>query len=315
MTRFLFVAAASGASFLLGLQWSEMRREAPSVLVRDARAATALVAPPPSPPAAFEDVRTAKPSPFAEQRPSRASEIMKFGYPGFDNLRVFSDFVVSYDRRTRTAHWVLEHLTPECLAYDENIERSKSVFKADESIHPYFRSLNEDYRGSGFDRGHLAPAGNHRRSQLAMDQTFYLTNMSPQVGKGFNRDKWNDVERYVRKMARSSKNTYVATGPLYLPRAEPDGKSYVRYQVIGKNNVAVPTHFFKVALVETAAGFELHSWILPNAVIPDATPIEQFYVPLDAVERSAGLLLFEKFPKERLARINGKKAGGGGFFS
>ncbi|KAI6198221.1 Endonuclease [Aphelenchoides fujianensis] len=296
MTRFLLVAAASGASFLLGLQWSEMRRPEPCVLVRDARAATALVAPPPGPPVARgrSDGQTVAFRGATAVEGERDHEVSS-AIRAFDNLRVFSDFVVSYDRRTRTAHWVLEHLTPECLAYDENIERSKSVFKPDESIHPYFRSLNEDYRGSGFDRGHLAPAGNHRRSQLAMDQTFYLTNMSPQVGKGFNRDKWNDLERYVRKMARSSKNTYVATGPLYLPRVEPDGKSYVRYQV---------------ALVETAAGFELHSWILPNAVGDRFSTCRW-----TRLSDPAGLLLFEKFPKEQLARINGKKAGGGGFFS
>ncbi|KAI6206242.1 Endonuclease [Aphelenchoides besseyi] len=310
MSRYLFVAAASSASFLLGWQWSERRHEWSYGLVREGCAATALVAQPPNPSDLFHDVRSA--ATFVE-KPSRASEIMKFGYPGFDNLRTFTDFVVSYDRRTRTAHWVLEHLTPECLVYDANIERSKSVFKPDESIHPFFRSLNEDYRGSGFDRGHLAAAGNHRRSQLAMDQTFYLTNMSPQVGKGFNRDKWNDLERYVRKMAKTSKNVYIVTGPLYLPRVEADGKSYVKYQVIGKNNVAVPTHFFKAALVESAGGFELFSWILPNAMIPDEKPLDDFLVPLDAIERAAGLLIFEKFPRQSLIKINGKKLGG--FFS
>lgn len=54
------------------------------------------------------------------------------------------------------------------------------------------------FQCSGFDRGHLAAAGNHRKSQLAVDQTFYLSNMSPQVGRGFNRDKWNDLEMHCR---------------------------------------------------------------------------------------------------------------------
>jgi endonuclease G len=89
----------------------------------------------------------------------------------------------------------------------------------------------------------LAAAGNHRRSQLAMDQTFYLTNMSPQVGKGFNRDKWNDLEKHVRKTARHALNTYVITGPLYLPKLEADGNSYIKYKV-GILNINFHSTFF-----------------------------------------------------------------------
>lgn len=80
------------------------------------------------------------------KRPSRAAEIMRFGYPGFDNLRTFEDFIVSYDRRNRTPHWVMEHLTPERIAYNPEVDRSKCIFQPDNSIHPYFQSQNEDYR-------------------------------------------------------------------------------------------------------------------------------------------------------------------------
>ena len=80
------------------------------------------------------------------------------------------------------------------------------------------RSTNQDYKGSGFDRGHLAAAGNHRISQKHIDETFFLTNIAPQVGAGFNRDIWNDLEKYVRKLARIHRNVYICTGPLYLPR-------------------------------------------------------------------------------------------------
>uniref|UniRef100_A0A915D1T1 60S ribosomal export protein NMD3 n=1 Tax=Ditylenchus dipsaci TaxID=166011 RepID=A0A915D1T1_9BILA len=63
-------------------------------------------------------------------------------------------------------------------------------------------------------RGHLAAAGNHRKSRNSIDQTFFLTNMSPQVGRGFNRDKWNDVEIHVRRLAKKNRNVYICTGPL-----------------------------------------------------------------------------------------------------
>ncbi|VDO67635.1 unnamed protein product [Onchocerca flexuosa] len=103
-----------------------------------------------------------------KEQPSRASQIMRYGYPGFDNLRTFEDYVLSYDRRNRIAHWVVEHLSSDRLVYNSSVDRSKSA------------------------------AGNHRKSQNAVDQTFLLSNMAPQVGKGFNRDKWNELEKHVR---------------------------------------------------------------------------------------------------------------------
>lgn len=90
---------------------------------------------------------------------------------------------MSYDRRNRVANWVFEHLTYEKMRSNEDTDRGKSEFKEDPFIHPYFRSRNQDYRSSGYDRGHLAAAANHRTNQRMMDQTFFLTNMAPQVGK------------------------------------------------------------------------------------------------------------------------------------
>ncbi len=166
---------------------------------------------------------------------------MRFGFPGLDNVRPLDDYVISYDRRNRTAHWVFEHLTSDGVAYNKNVDRSKcdfgesnftllcnlivQIFRIsilflveDQTIHPFFRSSNSDYKGSGFDRGHLAAAGNHRKDQLHCQQTFLLSNMSPQVGKGFNRDSWNRLERLVRDHTKTHRNVYVCTGPLYLPR-------------------------------------------------------------------------------------------------
>lgn len=241
--------------------------------------------------------------------PNRTSEIMQYGYPGLDNVKSFDNFVVSYDRRNRNPNWVFEHLKPEHVTKNSDTDRKKCDFIEDSTIHKYFRATNKDFKNSGFDRGHLAAAANHRHSQNAMGQTFYLSNISPQVGKGFNRNIWNDLEKYIRAIARKSRNVYVCTGPLYLPRSENDGKTYVKYQVIGLNNVAVPTHFFKVVVIENNDGhFEMLSYLLPNKEIPNDTPLKYFLVPPDTIERAAGFLLFDKLPKNRLKYINQRKA-------
>ena len=104
--------------------------------------------------------------------------------------------------------------------------------------------------------------------------------MSPQVGVGFNRDKWEHLERYVRGTTKIYKNVYVCTGPLYLPYNDvSDGKNYVKYQVIGSNNVAVPTHFFKILVGELPdLTLELEAYVLPNKAIPDDTALASFQV-------------------------------------
>nr|XP_009683356.1 PREDICTED: endonuclease G, mitochondrial [Struthio camelus australis] len=152
--------------------------------------------------------------------------------------------------------------------------------------------------------GHLAAAANHKWSQKAMRDTFYLSNVAPQVPH-LNQNAWNNLEKYCRSLARKNKNVYVCTGPLFLPRMEADGKMYVKYQVIGKNNVAVPTHFFKVLILEKESGeIELRSYVMPNSPVDENIPLERFLVPIESIERASGLL----FVPNILKRTNNLKA-------
>ncbi|XP_013149623.1 PREDICTED: endonuclease G, mitochondrial [Papilio polytes] len=248
-------------------------------------------------------------TPYTESGSTRISQIMKYGFPGMDNIRSYDDFVLSYDRRNRVPHWVFEHLTKQHIEKNDQVDRSKCDFTADESIHPFFRSQNSDYKGSGFDRGHMAAAGNHRLAQKHVEQTFYLTNMAPQVGEGFNRHSWNRLEKHVRKLTKVYDNVYCCTGPLYLPRKETDGKWYIKYQVIGANTVAVPTHFYKVVVGEASNGsLDMEAYVMPNQKIPDETPISAFMVPPETIEKAAGLLFFDKIHRSKLSKINGRKA-------
>jgi endonuclease G len=237
---------------------------------------------------------------------NRTAQIMQHGYPSLDNLRIFDNYVLSYDRRNRVPNWVYEHITFSGLKPAEDVDRGKSEFKEDSVFHPYFRSTNQDYRGSGYDRGHMAAAANHRSSQNFMDQTFVLSNIAPQVGKGFNRDKWSDLEKEVRNLAKANDNVWVCTGPLYLPKRESDNKLYVKYEVIGPSNVAVPTHFFKVIFTEKQGVYSMHSYVLPNQPCDNTTPLTSYLVPIDSIERAAGFLLFDKVPRNKIKYLNGK---------
>ncbi|XP_065325671.1 endonuclease G, mitochondrial isoform X3 [Pelmatolapia mariae] len=228
--------------------------------------------------------------------PGSSGAVMKYGFPSLGNIKTRESYVTSYDPRTRTASWVIERLNPASLSGLS--DRKYCEFKEDDSVHVFHRATNADYKGSGFDRGHLAAAANHKWSQKAMDDTFYLSNVAPQ-NPHLNQNTWNNLEKLCRSLTKRYLNVYVCTGPLYLPRQEADGKLYVRYQVIGGNHVAVPTHFFKVLILEQAdgKGVELRSYVLPNEPISEQVPLERFLVPIETIERTSGLLFVPNIMK------------------
>ncbi|KAI5295286.1 nuclease [Ascosphaera acerosa] len=236
--------------------------------------------------------------------PVDPSGLLQYGFPGpvVDEMKNEVLFG-GYDRRTKNAFWVAEHITPESLK-DNNADRNKSKFYEDESIPAAFRARLQDYFRSGYDRGHQVPAADAKWSQGAMDKTFALSNMCPQVGDGFNRDYWAHFEDFCRRLTQKYPSVRIVTGPLYLPKRDPaDGKWRVSYEMIGNPpNVAVPTHFYKVIFAEdgTDGGkVSLGAFVLPNAKIPNEKPLADFEVPLEAVERASGLEFASKLPANR----------------
>ncbi|KAK0646621.1 hypothetical protein B0T16DRAFT_327655 [Cercophora newfieldiana] len=234
--------------------------------------------------------------------------LFEYGFPGpVSDVANRPALVSSYDRRTRNPQWVVEHITPASLAQRDG-DRKNSAFLEDPAVPEKFRAKLKDYFRSGFDRGHQVPAADCKWSQSAMDDTFYLTNMCPQVGEGFNRDYWAHFEDFCRRLTTSYPSVRIVTGPLYLPKKDPaDNKWYVKYEMIGNPpNVAVPTHFYKVIFAEdgTAGGkVALGAFVLPNAPIPNAKPLGDFEVPIEAVERASGLEFASKLPVQRRKRL------------
>lgn len=210
-------------------------------------------------------------------------------------------------------------------------------------LDPRWRSTNAHYFASGYDRGHCAPAADFKGDPKALEASFVLSNVAPQVGPGMNRDYWARFERFVKTLAatenegESEKEVVVFTGPLYLPQrikqrdrdAPPNAPRYeMRHPMLGDppRLVAVPTHFYKVALVlekkkekkgKGGSGKDggdddgnkdgvgvggdenggkaraIGAWVMPNAAIPPETPLTVFCVPLSALEDAAGGRFFQ----------------------
>lgn len=241
--------------------------------------------PPPPAPIPFDN-----PTPTPQPAPVDPSGLFAYGFPGpVSDLRTAPSLTSSFNRATRNPNWVAEHITPASLLM-QNGDRRHSLFAEDGSIPEKFRAKLKDYFRSGYDRGHQVPAADAKWSQEAMDSTFALSNMCPQQGDGFNRDYWAHFEDFCRRLTSFYPSVRIVTGPLYLPKKDPvDGKWSVSYEVIGSPpNVAVPTHFYKVIFAEdgkTGGNVSLGAFVLPNAVIHNDKPLQDFEVPMDAVER------------------------------
>lgn len=243
---------------------------------------------------------------------------LKHGFPQTNYTAASESFVACYDFRTRNPAWVVERLTNASVRLDEAKREREKFREAPPVIPERLRSKLVDFAGSGYDRGHLAPAANHKQSQRAMHDTFSLVNISPQVGEGFNRDFWARIEKFVRDVATSGMcdEVIVATGPLFLPSSAKTLRA--DHATIGSppSLVHVPTHFYKIILTDTrprtawsGAGYSVGAFVVPNRPIDPETPLTDFIAPLDAVEAAAGVLFFAKLlNQDRRAALNTAEA-------
>ena len=180
-----------------------------------------------------------------------------------------------YSEEHEQAIWIAYELTSE--ETERKFERSDK-FLVDGAIKT--GSANDgDYKGSGYDRGHLAPAADMSWSNQTMLESFYYSNMSPQ-DPSFNRGIWKKLEELVRTWARGNKSLYVVTGPILsgnLPS-------------IGSNKVSIPAYYYKVLLDYSQPDFKAIGFIIPNQ--GSKADLSSFAVSIDKVEALTGLNFF-----------------------
>ena len=189
-------------------------------------------------------------------------------------------YTVSYNSSRKVPNWVAWRLTAAHLKGDT--KRSESKFHEDTEV-PSPRALDSDYMRSGYDRGHMCPAGDNKWSQKAMDESFLFTNICPQAPQ-LNRGDWNEMEQACRKWAKKYGEVYIVCGPIFYKK---------RPKTIGENKVAVPDAFFKVVLKmkgePKAIGF-----IYKNA--DGNRPKGDYANSVDEVERITGIDFFPSLP-------------------
>ena len=192
-------------------------------------------------------------------------------------------YTLAYDKKNKTPQWVAWELTKE--ETKGNHERTDK-FLPDPNVEGA-KVVTTDYTGSGYDRGHMAPAGDMKWSKKAMEESFYMSNICPQIHH-LNTGDWNELEANTRKWARRYGSVYVTCGPIY------NGSR--RTQYIGKNRVKVPDAFFKVILIQSPKKTCALGFFFENEA--GQRPLNEYLVSIDYLEQTTGIDFFPALPDE-----------------
>lgn len=186
------------------------------------------------------------------------------------------NYVVGYNEKTEQAAWVMYKLK-ETDTYGD-ASRDGIEFMPDAKVSTQ-SALSSDYSRSGYDRGHLVPAGDFHCCQDLLRETFYMSNVSPQ-DRDFNRYIWNDLENAVRNWAKRYKEVYVITGPIISKTP----------QYIGKyNRVAVPSEFYKIVITKNGNSYRTVAFLIPNESSIANDSYFNFATTIDEIEKKAAI--------------------------
>ncbi len=209
-------------------------------------------------------------------------------------------YTLRYREQYEQADWVAYILTEaEANTY---LSREGNRFIPDPLVKTG-SATHADYIRSGYDRGHLAPAGDFNLSTEEKRESFYMSNISPQISD-FNRGIWNDLEQKFRDWAKRDGQLYVVTGPVLKSGLSTIG----RY-----NEIAVPEQYYKIALYLSDSEPRMIGFLLKNEFSNEN--LKTFVVPVDDIEALTGIDFFSRLPDNLEKRLESSNSTKGWFAS
>ena len=213
------------------------------------------------------------------------NEVMKTIIPSKNDIIKHHALVISYNEEHEQANWVAHKINKKII--DGNVSRTNN-FRVDNQIatgsseeKDYFLktklpSGKYTYDGFGYDRGHLAPSADFKWSKTALSDSYFYSNMSPQLPE-FNRKGWANIEGFLRSYVYENEtDLLVVTGPFYHENVKKSERS--------KNNMSIPDYFFKIAIdLKNMLGV---GFLVPHEKL--TSPIESYMVSIDSIEAFTG---------------------------
>lgn len=214
-------------------------------------------------------------------------EIPVYSEASYKHHLVYEGYEVLLNGKTLIPEWVAYELTSQEV--DGTNPRSNH-FRTDPNFNGA-QADDNDYRNSGWDRGHMAPAADMKLTENMMRESFYFTNICPQ-NHNLNSGDWKALEDLVREYANRYGNIYVTCGPIITDN---------KYGTIGANQVTVPDAFYKVLLIFTDNGYESIGFIMENKAGHKA--LSTYALTVDEVESRTGLDFFPALPDDVESRV------------
>jgi len=193
-------------------------------------------------------------------------------------------YTVSYNADFRIPNWVAWHLTADRIKGTAIRPSGNAWHEDDEVSCP--RATNEDFRNSGWSRGHMCPAGDCKWDEQVMYESFLYTNCCPQ-DRSFNSGDWNEIEIKCRRWAEKYGDVYIVCGPVLYNQ---------EHRTIGKNRIVVPEAFFKVVLCFIDGKPEGVGLICKNE--NEGKQVSSYVNTIHEVERITGYTFFPSLPAE-----------------
>ena len=214
------------------------------------------------------------------QQQGRLAERGLASIESIGSLRIkYTGYEVSYNYKYKIPNWVKYELTD--VETDGPNARNGKKFRPDPNI-MVPQAVDNDYRNSGWSRGHMAPAADFKWSDQAMWDTFYFTNCCPQ-NQSLNAGQWSTLEKKTREAAKKYGWVNVVSGPLVGDNI---------YGSIGENRVVVPDAFFKALQTKDQA----IAFVMYNR--EDNENMQRCAMSVDKLEELIGLDLFSELDDE-----------------
>lgn len=190
-------------------------------------------------------------------------------------------YTLSYSEKNEQAEWVAYNLLAEHIS---NANFDRPYFEKDQKVTTQSAHY-KNYSNSGYDKGHLCPAGDRKFSKSAHDETFLTSNISPQ-NHDFNAGVWNRLEQKTRYWATKYKKLYVVTGGILTNTSN----------TIGSEKVTVPNYFYKIILDYQEPEIKAIAFLIPHQESDKA--LYQFVTSIDEIENLTGIDFFPELEND-----------------
>ena len=209
------------------------------------------------------------------------------------NGKDYPTYSLEYSYKYKHSYWI-------AYRFDNttggNVGRNEA-YKPDPELPSQYAAKHNDYTNSGYTRGHLCASSDRQYSKEANQQTFYMSNISPQSGNGFNQSgsAWNTGEDKVQAWGY---NISRSTDTLYVVKGGTIGEGMIKGYI--KNEIAIPKYFFMAVLFRSGDNYKAIGFYMPHENLkddPDKKDPKKYLMSIDALEQETGIDFFHNLPE------------------